>query len=151
MKKQDRFYAIILPTVEGLGFELYGVEYQAHAHTGLLRIYIDSQQGVTLDDCSLVSTQVSAVLDVEDPIAGQYTLEVSSPGVERPLFTLEHFKRYAGKKVQVRLYAPLDGRKNFTGIIDHIDDDHIVLDVDGEKIKLPLASITKAHLIFAMD
>ena len=138
--------AVIEPAVTALGYELVGVEYLPQGRHSLLRVYIDSDDGITIDDCEAVSRQVSAVLDVEDPIKGQYTLEVSSPGVERPLFTREHYERFLGERVQIRLQAPLEGRRRFTGTLKALDGGDVVVEVDGEEIPLPLEQIEKAHL-----
>jgi len=113
----------------------------------VLRVYIDKDGGVTLDDCQKVSRQVSGVLDVEDPIHDRYALEVSSPGLDRPLFTREHFARYTGHSVQIRLDKPLDGRRNFKGIIQGMQDEAVLLEVDGTQFVLPLQAIEKAKLV----
>ena len=113
----DNMQRPIESAVQGLGYELVGVEYLPQGRRSLLRVYIDTPGGVTVDDCERVSHQVSGVLDVEDPIRGQYVLEVSSPGLDRPLFTAEHFQRFAGSRVRLRTSPPLDGRRNFSGLI----------------------------------
>jgi len=133
--------------VRGLGYELVGVEYLPQGRRSLLRIYIDTPDGVTVDDCERVSHQVSGVLDVEDPIHGQYVLEVSSPGLDRPLFTEEHYRRFAGSRVKLRVSPPLDGRRNFTGVLKGIHDDKVVLvHEDGEWV-IPLDHVEQARLI----
>ena len=143
----ERLRGIIEPAVEALGYELVGVEYLPQGRHSLLRVYIDSADGITVDDCERASHQVSGALDVEDPIRGQYTLEVSSPGIERPLFTAAHFERFAGELAQVRLVAPLDGRRRFKGRLRGIEGDDVVIEVDGEAYRLPLEQIEKAHLV----
>ncbi len=143
----EKLVAIIEPAVSALGFELLGVEYMPQGRHSLLRIYIDHEDGITVDDCGDVSHQVSAVLDVEDPIRGEYTLEVSSPGLERPLFTLEHYARFAGQLAEIRLHAPLHGRRKFKGRIKGVDGDEVILDVEGEEQRLAIGNIEKAHLI----
>ena len=135
------------PVIALLGYELVGIEYLVQGGNNVLRVYIDKDGGVTLDDCQKVSRQVSGVLDVEDPIHDRYALEVSSPGLDRPLFTREHFARYTGHSVQIRLDKPLDGRRNFKGIIQGMQDEAVLLEVDGTQFVLPLQAIEKAKLV----
>ncbi|MCI0505241.1 MAG: ribosome maturation factor RimP [Gammaproteobacteria bacterium] len=139
--------ALIEPAVATLGYELVGVEYLSQGRHSLVRIYIDSEDGVTLDDCERVSHQVSGILDVEDVIHGQYSLEVSSPGLDRPLFSMNHFKRFIGKQVKIRLSIPMEGRRNFSGVIRDAGDNHVVLEVDTQEIELPFNAIEKANLV----
>ncbi|MGD2081656.1 MAG: ribosome maturation factor RimP [Chromatiales bacterium] len=143
----DRLNAMIGPVVQGMGYELVGIEYLRHGRDGLLRIYIDHPGGVTLDDCSAVSHQVSGVLDVEDPIREHYDLEVSSPGLDRPLFTRGHFERFAGHPAKVSLSGKLDGRRRFTGVLRGVEDDVLLMEVDGEGFRLPLDQIESARLV----
>lgn len=138
---------LIEPTVEALGLHLWGIEHLTQGKYSLLRIYIDSEQGVTVDDCEKVSHQVSALLDVEDPIAGEYTLEVSSPGLDRPLFTLAQFRRYVGELVKIRTRGPIEGRRRFKGTISEIIDESVIVQVDGEKYQLPHRDIDKAEIV----
>lgn len=133
--------------VAGMGYEFVGCELNKSRNGSLLRLYIDKPKGVTVDDCSLVSRQVSAMLDVEDPIQGQYTLEVSSPGLDRPLFEIEHYQRFVGSNVKVRLYAPLDGRRNFVGILLRVEEAKVVVKVDETEFALPFSNIEKAKLV----
>ena len=146
-KASDKIVAMVEPAVRALGFELVGVEHMPQGRHSLLRIYIDHEDGITVDDCGNVSHQVSAVLDVEDPIRGEYTLEVSSPGLERPLFTLEHYQRFSGNLAEIRMHAPLSGRRKFKGRIQGIDGDVVIIEQDGEVYRLPIDNIDKAHLI----
>ena len=144
----DRLTQIVQQVVEPMGYELVGTELVSRAKAGMmLRIYIDQEQGITLDDCAAVSHQVSGVLDVEDPIAENYDLEVSSPGLDRPLFTREHFDRFSGSKVKIRLRMKQAGRRKFEGILKGTQDDDVILVVDGEQIGLPLDQIEKARLV----
>jgi ribosome maturation factor RimP len=113
----------------------------------LLRLYIDSGQGVGLDDCEKVSHQVSGLLDVEDPIAGEYALEVSSPGLDRPLFEKAHYERFLGHVARVKLSAPLNGRSNFKGPIIGVEGEELLLEVDGEPVRLPIAHVASARLV----
>ncbi len=138
---------VIEPVVAGLGFELVGVEYRAAGRHSVLRIYIDTEAGVTVDDCALVSHQVSGVLDVEDLVRGQYTLEVSSPGLDRPLFGVKDFEKYNGRDVQIRLDTPLNGRRKFTGRLLGIGEGMLRVLVDGVETSLPLLHIEQARLV----
>lgn len=142
-----RLYGLIRPVVEALGYELVGIEYAAGSRSGLLRVYIDGAEGIGVEDCRRVSHQVSGVLDVEDPIPGHYNLEVSSPGLDRPLFEPEHFDRFAGQTVRVRLRSPREGRRNFKGLLQGITGDQVVLAEDGEEVRLPFAEIERARLV----
>jgi len=140
---------LIEPVIASLGYELLGVEYLPQGRHSLLRVYIDSEAGIGLEDCATVSRQISAVLDVEDPIHGQYNLEVSSPGVERPLFKPQHFERVLGEKIRVRLAVPRDGRRKYKGILVESGGGHITLhDEDGEDYRIALADIEKANVVF---
>ncbi|MFQ5488942.1 MAG: ribosome maturation factor RimP [Gammaproteobacteria bacterium] len=143
----ERLQRLLEPVVNMLGYELVGIEYFPTGHHYILRVYIDKEAGITLDDCEIVSRQVSALLDVEDPIRGQYTLEVSSPGLDRPLFTPEHFSRFSGKQVKLRLSTPLNGRRNYKGRLQGLDDGKVMLEVDGARVDLPLEDIEKARLV----
>lgn len=144
--------ALIQPAVESLGFELVGIEHLPQGKHSLLRIYIDSENGITIDDCEKVSHQVSGVLDVEEAIHGHYDLEVSSPGLDRPLFTEEQFKRFSGQAVKMKLAVPLNGRKKLKGVIQGVSAGNIELEVNDEQldeqvITVPFSSIDKANLI----
>ena len=130
-----------------MGYELVGVEYRSGGGSGLLRVYIDREDGIMLDDCVDVSRQVSAMLDVEDPLKEAYQLEVSSPGVDRPLFVKEHFERFAGSKIRIKLRMKLHGRKKFEGVLHGIQADDVVLEMDGEMEYLPLDQIESARLV----
>jgi len=143
-----RLRDLLLPTVEGLGYELLGVEFFPAGASSVLRVYIDADEGIDVDDCSKVSRQVSAVMDVEDPIAGQYTLEVSSPGLDRPLFSLEQFQRFIGHPVKMELRAIHEGRRRLRGTIKSVVDDCVaVLDDDGTTYTVAVAIIAKANLV----
>lgn len=145
---QEKLVSMLSPAVSGLGFELWGVEYLGQGKHSVLRLYIDSEDGVTLDDCSQVSHQVSGILEVEEPIKGQYNLEVSSPGMDRPLFTAGQFARYVGSNVKVRLRQAVMGRRKFTAKIDAVEDDEIVLvDESGEAINIHMSDIEKANIV----
>lgn len=138
---------VVEPVVESLGFELVGAEYLVQGGDGLLRVYIDAENGIDVEDCRRVSHQLSGVLDVEDVIKGHYNLEISSPGLDRPLFKAEHFERFAGHEIRLRLDAPQDGRRKFRGVLVGIQGDEVTLLVDGEEVQIPLASIDRANLV----
>jgi len=140
---------LIRPTVSALGVELWGVEHIVQGRFSVLRVYIDKGgDGITIEDCEKVSRQISGIFDVEDPIAGEYTLEVSSPGMDRPLFELSQFERYVGSVVTVRLRAPLEGRRKFKGVIQKVEADTVCLLVDDKEYMLPASTIDKANLVF---
>jgi ribosome maturation factor RimP len=146
--KEDRLKAMIAPVVEALGCKFWGLEYLSSGRNALLRIYIDrAEEGVTVDDCEKVSRQVSSLMDVEDPISGEYTLEVSSPGLERPLYTLDQFQRYVGEDVAVRLRFPYEGRRKFKGRLNGVEGEDIVLVVDDHEYLFPVDSIEKANVV----
>ena len=143
----DQLHDLVQPSVEAMGVELWGVEYLSQGRRSMLRIFIESDKGITVDDCERVSRQVSGVLDVEDPIAGEYTLEVSSPGADRMLFTLDQYQRFIGEQVSVRLRAPFDGRRNFKGLLKAVEDQDVVVEIDAEEYLLPIDSIEKANIV----
>jgi len=144
----DKLTELARSVVEPMGYELVGVEHSQSGRGGsVLRVYIDHEKGITLDDCSAVSHQLSGVLDVEDPLPGQYDLEVSSPGLDRPLFTAEHFERFRGHKARLKLAERQEGRRNFAGVIDGVRDDEVLLTIDGETRVFPLSMIESAHLV----
>lgn len=148
----DRLESLLAPVVEDLGYEYVGIEYSSNPKNRVLRLYIDQPEtGIVLEDCATVSREVSALLDVEDPVAGQYTLEVSSPGVERPLFTAEHFERFVGEMATVQMQVPLEGRRKFKGEIIGVESDEVCLDVDGTQWRLPIAGMAKARLAPDLD
>ena len=130
-----------------LGFTLWGIEYLAHGAHSVLRVYIDAEGGITVDDCAKVSHQISGVLDVEEPISGHYNLEVSSPGLDRPLFTLEQFVAFKGHKVEVRLRVPFDGRRKFKGLLNGVEGDEVLVIVEKEEFLLPIDSIDRANVV----
>jgi len=144
---RDALIRLLEPTIERLGYELADLELKQGGRDGLLRVYIDKDGGVDIDDCETVSRQVSAILDVEDPLPGHYTLEVSSPGLDRTLTKPAHFRRYTGQDVRVKLRFPLDGRRNFRGALMSADEEHIEVVVDGQSYSLPLATIETARLV----
>ena len=134
-------------TAEAEGFELYAVQLVNQGKDSILRVYIDHEDGINVDDCATVSRQLSAILDVEDPIDGEYVLEVSSPGMERPLFFVEHFAKVCKETVQISMQASIDGRKKFTGVLERIEEDNLIVRCDDEDVTLPIADVAKARLI----
>lgn len=143
---EQRLTEMIDAPVSALGFELVGIEY-IRSRNSTLRIYIDSENGITVDDCADVSHQVSAVLDVEDPITEAYTLEVSSPGLERPLFTVKHYEQFVGEDVAVTLNMAVQNRRKWSGKIKSINGEMITIDVDGKDEMFAFSNIQKANLV----
>lgn len=136
------------PVVESMGYELVGVEFTGGINHGTLRVYIDREDGVSLDDCASISHQISGILDVEEPIQQGYDLEVSSPGLDRPLFKLTDFERFSGQLAKIKMSVAVDGRRNFKGVLQGITDSRLIeIEVDGEIYQLPLVDIGKANLI----
>jgi ribosome maturation factor RimP len=145
MRVPERLTRLLEPVVTGLGYEMVGLEFDANQR--ILRVYIDQEAGVMVDDCSKVSHQISGVLDVEDPIPGNYHLEVSSPGMDRPLFKREHFQRFAGSLARLQLLRPLDGRRKFKARLQGLNGDLVILEEDGLRFEIPLDLIDKARLV----
>lgn len=143
---EQQLVDIIQDPVMALGFELVGIEF-VRSRNPVLRIYIDSENGITVDDCADVSRQVSAVLDVEDPITTAYTLEISSPGMDRPLFTIEHYQRFIGNEITVSLRIAVANRRNWKGVIQAVDGEMITLTVDGKNETFAFGNIQKAHIV----
>ena len=140
-----KLQTLLDPTVQGLGYELLGVQL-VHGGRPTLRLYIDSPKGITVDDCEAVSRQVSAVLDVEDVMTDRYTLEVSSPGLERPLFKPAHYHRFLGEAVRLRLSAQVQGRRKLTGTLQEVDEEGVTINADGHSLRIPFHLIAKANL-----
>ncbi len=148
--RQDPFNLqdLLEPAITALGCELVGIEYRPSGKHSLLRVYIDKPEGVTVDDCSAVSYQVSGLLDVEDPVPGNYTLEVSSPGLDRPLFQARDFERFAGQEVKVRMRFPVEGQRNFRGLLQGLQEQLVVIqEQDGKRVSLSLEQIEQARLV----
>lgn len=143
-----RLVNLLEPLVTELGYEFVGLEQSSNPKNALLRIYIDRPEvGVTVDDCGLVSREISALMDVEDPIKGEYTLEVSSPGLDRPLFTPSHYADVVGQAIKITVFAPIDGRRRFNGSLLSADDDGAVLEQDGEPVRFDYDNVAKARLV----
>jgi ribosome maturation factor RimP len=143
----SRLEALLEPSITALGYELVLVELTGTGRNTVLRLYIDSPDGISVGDCARVSEQVSAVLDVEDPIRGEYTLEVSSPGLDRPLAKRADFERFKGETIKVRMRDAVLGRKNFTGRLLAVENDFVVVEVDKETFDLPFSGIERARLV----
>ena len=142
---------LIEPAVNSLGCELWGIDYRPFGKSALLRVFIDKEGGVSLDDCTDVSYQVSGVLDVEEPISVAYTLEVSSPGIERPLLRPEHYEKYIGHEIKVRCKWPVSDRRKFMGTIISSTDTEVLLQEGSEEISIPLEAISKARLVVSYE
>ena len=138
---------LLEPVLGRLGYELADLEVRSGGKGGLVRVFIDKPDGIDLDDCEKVSLAVSALLDVEKPVPGKYTLEVSSPGLDRKLTKAEHFQRFVGEVVKVQMRLPIEGRRRFRGKLMSLDDENIVVEVDGEPHSLALATIDTARLV----
>lgn len=143
----EELMALLAPAVERLGYELSDLEVKLGGREGVVRLFIDKPEGVGLADCETVSRQISTLLDVEDPVPGHYVLEVSSPGLDRRLTKVEHFQRFMGEDVRVKLRFPIHGRRNFRGALKAADEEMIEVEVDGESHQLPLATIASARLV----
>ena len=143
---RDTLAALLTPLVEGLGYELWELEYSPGRGNGFLRLYIDAEAGIAIDDCERVSRAASELLDAEDPIPGQYTLEVSSPGLERPLRTAAQFGRFVGETVFIETVQAVEGRRRFKGALTAAGAETVEVEVDGQRWTLPISGIRKAHL-----
>ena len=146
----ERLTNMLEPAVAAAGFELIGVEF-IRSKQSTLRVYIDHKEGITVDNCADVSHQVSAVLDVEDPINTEYFLEVSSPGMERPFFKAAHFEQFIGEEAAVQLNVALENRRKFTAVITAVEDNVIVFTIGEDSFKVPMSAIKKAHLVPKFD
>ncbi len=144
---QNDIEALLKPTIEAMGYVLWGCEYLAQGKHSLLRVYIDKADGIGIEDCQQVSHQVSALLDVEDPIPGNYSLEVSSPGIPRPLFSDWQYQQYIGQIVSLKVFRPVAGKRKFSGIIVSASDNTLVLEVDGILQDFLFSNIVKANLM----
>lgn len=134
---------LLEPVVTALGYELVGVE----RINKIVRVYIDRPEGINISDCERVNNQLEGMLEVENPIRGQYTLEVSSPGIDRPLFTLAHYTKFIGHKIKIRLTQPVSARRTLSGILQRVEDHSIILLTEGVEHKLPYDQIQKAHVV----
>lgn len=147
MVTKETLEALIEPIAEAMGLELWGVEFMVHRKSSVLRIYIDRDNGVGLEDCEQLSRQLGAVLDVEDPIPGEYTLEVSSPGLDRPLYSLGQYRRFIGETIDLKLRFPYEARRKYKGTLKAIEADDVILTVDDHEYLFPFEGIEKARLV----
>ncbi len=143
----DELSELLEPTVSRLGYELIDLEAKIGGKSGVLRLFIDQDEGIDLEDCERVSRAVSALLDVEDPLPGQYDLEVSSPGLDRKLTKVEHFQKFTGEEVKVQTRFPIEGRRRYRGTLTSCDDESIEVLVDGQSYRIPHATIDVARLV----
>lgn len=150
-KRIEMLKEMLEPAVNAVGMQLWGIEFLAQGRHSILRLYIDSGHGVSVDDCEAVSHQVSGVLDVEDPIKSEYHLEVSSPGMDRPFFTFEQMAGYVGESMKVRLQLAIDGRRNITGMLMEAKDNGLVFQVEGQPVTVSFNQIDKANLVPTFD
>ena len=151
--REDAITSIVEPVLRAMGLQLWGVEYIGQGRHTLLRVFIDKAEGINVEDCAEASRQVSSILDVEDPIASEYTLEVSSPGLDRQLFTLDQYGKYTGSTVKLRLRENFAGRRNFSGLLKALVNDEVVLVCGNDEYTFPFEQIEKANIVaeFAVD
>ena len=138
---------LVKSTVEGLGYILWGYEYRPHSESALLRIFIEKEDGVSVEDCATVSRQIGAVLDVENLIPVAYILEVSSPGMDRVLFTPEQYTQYLGEKVKIRTRTAINERRNFKGVLKQVNESQLVITVDNQDFEIPFEIIDRTRLV----
>lgn len=148
MKRHIALEAVIAPVIIGLGYEFVGLEYLPQGKHSVLRLYIDRPEGVSIEDCAKVSHQVSSVLEVETQVVrGEYALEVSSPGVDRKIFTLEQFPKFIGRTVHITVNAVVNGQRNFKGTLSAVNGTELLLDINGAVINVDVANIAQANVI----
>ena len=143
----DQLTELIEPVVEGLGCELWGIERLSSGRLSKVKIYIDAEEGVDIEDCARVSRQFSGLLDVEDVMTGEYTLEVSSPGMDRRFFKLEQFESFAGSRIKIQLRRSYEGKRNYSGHLKGIEGDEVILNLGNEEILFPFEMIQKANVV----
>lgn len=148
---EQRLIQMLESPIQALGFELWGVEFVRAGKHSTLRVYIDHEDGINIEHCVEVSHQVSSILDVEDPITTEYSLEVSSPGLDRQLFKPSQYARYLGGQVNLTLRMAVNNRRKFKGVISRVEDDQLVLSVDGNEETVAFANIQQANLIPNFD
>ena len=146
---QEQLNNLVNSVVTGLGFQVWGYEYRPHSESALLRIFIENEGGVSIDNCTQVSRQIGAALDVDDIIPVAYILEVSSPGIDRVLFTPEQYKNYIGEAVKVRTRSPIEGRRNFKGSIESVGENEVNVTVDNDTFVIPFNVVDRARLVLA--
>ena len=146
-RQHNELIELLEPVVTALGYEMLGIEYFKQKDGSMLRLYIDNDVGITIDDCTRVNHQVIGVLDVHDPIKDKYLLEISSPGLDRPLFTLEQFQRFLGEKVKMKLREKIEQRRKVTGVIKAVEETAVIVSADGIDYLIPVGVIDSAHLV----
>jgi len=144
----ERVTALVEPVIEEMGFELVDVEFLTDRGRRVLRIYVDTEGGITLDQCVDVSREVGTLIDLEDVVPEQYVLEVSSPGLDRPLKKEKDFLGAVGRKVKVKMKNPVENRRNFTGILKSFDNGFMTLQVDNQKVNLPVKAVDRARIVY---
>lgn len=147
----EEFQALIEPIVKSFAYELWGLEYLTQGRYSVLKIFIESEKGVNVDDCARISKQVSSLFDVEDVISTNYTLEVSSPGMNRRLFTVEQFEKYKGAKVKLYLRSAFEGKRKFKGVLCGVEEGDVVLRVGDEEYLFPFDDIDRANVLPVFD
>jgi len=145
--RQGKLLQLLEPVVTALGYDLWGFEYLSSGRHSTLRVYIERPEGILVEDCERVSRQISSVMDVEDPIQGEYTLEVSSPGMDRPLYTADQYARFAGEEINVRLKVPYEGRRKYKGRLVGVEGDEVVMAVENHEYLFPIDTIDKANVV----
>jgi ribosome maturation factor RimP len=146
-RDQTHLWELFEPVVSGMGYELIEIEHFPNPKHGVLRLYIDKEGGVNVEDCSSVSRQISALIDVEDPVSGQFNLEISSPGLDRPLRRVKDFQRFTGSLVKIKTVVPMDGQRNFKGRLLKADEEVLVIETDTEEISMPMSAVDKARVV----
>ena len=146
-RELTHLWELFEPVVNGMGYDLIEIEHFPNPKHGVLRLYIDKEDGITIDDCSDVSRQISALIDVEDPVRGQFNLEVSSPGMDRPLRKVKDFQRFTGSKVKLKTIMPFDGQRNFSGKLLEANEESVVIETDTEEITIPMSALEKARVV----
>ncbi len=147
----SHLWELFEPVIEGMGYELIEIEYHPNPNYGVLRLYIDKESGIEVEDCSAVSRQISAILDVEDPVPGKFNLEISSPGMDRPLRRLQDFQKFVGEVVKVKTGMPFEGQRNFKGRLNGVEDDLVIIECEDKEVRLPVTAIDKARLVPDFD
>ena len=146
-RQHNELIELLEPVVTVLGYELLGIEYFKQKDGSMLRLYIDNEAGITIEDCARVNQQVIGVLDVHDPVKKMYNLEISSPGLDRPLFTLKQFQRYLGQEVKIKLREKINERRKITGVIKAIEETAVLVREEGVDYLIPADVIDSAHLV----
>ena len=146
-RDQTHLWELFEPVVTGMGYDLIEIEHFPNPKHGVLRLYIDKEGGVNVDDCSSVSRQISALMDVEEPVSGKFNLEVSSPGSDRPLRRLQDFQRFTGSLVKLKTVMPLEGQRNFKGRLLQADEEMVTIETDTEEVGIPFSALEKARVV----